>query len=155
MLNEIILLLHPTFGALGMLAAVWVFVEALNASEPGIERMRTAAKLSAVLMWLAYLLAAYFYVFLYGPDKAVIKTGPWPFAHNLVTETKEHVLLMLILLSTFLPFAAAGPVGSNKGARQLVLWTSGFVVLLVLSMEAAGGIMSLGAKLGYAAKVIG
>ncbi len=155
MTNEIILLLHPTFGALAMLAAVWVFVEALNASAPGIERMRTAAWISTVLMWLSYLLAAYFYVFLYGPDKAAIKEGPWPFAHNLVTETKEHVFLMLILLATFLPIATAGPVSTNRGARQLVLWTSGFVVLLVLAMEGAGGIMSLGAKLGYAAKIIG
>nr|WP_306264868.1 hypothetical protein [Pararhizobium sp. IMCC3301] len=155
MSNEIILLMHPTFGALSMLAAVWVFVEALNASQPGVARMRTAATISAVLMWLAYLTAGYFYVLLYGPDKEVIKAGPWPFAHNLVTETKEHVFLMLILLVTFLPIAAAGPVATNRGARRVVLWSSAFVVLLVLAMEGAGGIMSLGAKLGYAAKIIG
>lgn len=89
MTNEIILLLHPTFGALAMLAAVWVFVEALNASAPGVERMRTAAKISAVLMWLSYLLAAYFYVALYGPDKAVIKEGPWRLPTTLSRKPKS------------------------------------------------------------------
>jgi hypothetical protein len=155
MSQEVILLAHPTFGALGMLAAVWVFVEALNASAPGIERMRSAARLSAVFMWLSYFLAGYFYVFLYGPDKAVIKAGPWPFAHNLVTETKEHVFLMLLLLATFLPIATAGDLAKNRGVRRVVLWSSALVVLLVLFMEGSGAIMSVGAKLGYAAQGAG
>lgn len=33
MWNDIILMLHPTFGVLGILAAVWLFVEVLNASQ--------------------------------------------------------------------------------------------------------------------------
>jgi len=155
MSNEVILLLHPTFGVLGMLAAVWVFVEALNASAPGADRMRNAARASAIFMWLSYFIAGYFYVFLYGADKAVIKAGPWPFAHNLVTETKEHVFLMLLLLATFLPIAAAGDVVRNKGVRRVVLWSSALVVLLVLFMEGSGAIMSVGAKLGYAAQAAG
>lgn len=155
MSQEVILLLHPTFGVLGMLAAVWVFVEALNASAPGVERMRSAARLSAVFMWLSYFIAGYFYVFLYGPDKAIIKAGPWPFAHNLVTETKEHVFLMLLLLATFLPIAAMGDVARNLGARRVVLWSSALVVLLVLFMEGSGAIMSVAAKLGYAAQGAG
>ncbi len=155
MFNEVILLMHPTFGVLGMLAAIWVFVEALNGSAPGIERMRTAARASAILMWLSYIVAGYYYVLLYGPDKAVIKAGPWPFAHNLVTETKEHVFLMLLLLATYLPIAAAGDVAGNRGARRVVLWSSALVVLLVLFMEGSGAIMSLGAKLGYASQVAG
>ena len=155
MTEEVILLLHPTFGVLGMLAAVWVFVEALNASPPGIERMRSAARLSAVFMWISYLIAGYFYVFLYGPDKAIIKAGPWPFAHNLVTETKEHVFLMLLLLATFLPIAAAGDVARSRGVRRVVLWSSALVVLLVLFMEGSGAVMSVGAKLGYAAQAAG
>jgi len=43
------LLLHPTFGVLGMLAAVWVFVEALNPTPAGEARMRTAARTGAVM----------------------------------------------------------------------------------------------------------
>ena len=155
--EEVILLLHPTFGVLGMLAAIWVFVEALNSSPPGVERMQIAARASAIFMWLSYFIAGYFYVFLYGPDKAVIKAGPWPFAHNLVTETKEHVFLMLLLLATFLPIAAsaAGEMARNRGARRVVLWSSALVVLLVLFMEGSGAIMSVGAKLGYAAQAAG
>ena len=32
-MNDVILFAHPIFGMLGILASVWVFVEALNASE--------------------------------------------------------------------------------------------------------------------------
>ena len=43
MSKELILMAHPTFGALGILAAVWLFVEALNAAEGNQKRIRLAS----------------------------------------------------------------------------------------------------------------
>ena len=42
-MSDIVLFAHPTFGVLGMVAAVWVFVETLNASEANQARIRMAA----------------------------------------------------------------------------------------------------------------
>ena len=42
-MSDIILFAHPTFGVLGILAAVWILVEALNASEANQGRIRLAA----------------------------------------------------------------------------------------------------------------
>lgn len=151
MSKELILLLHPTFGVLAIIASVWVFVEALNASDANISRLRSASVLSAILMWLAYIVGGYWYVVYYGSEKAIIKAGPWPFAHGFFMETKEHLFLMLLLLATFLPIAAYGQVVKKQVVRDLVLWTSALVVLMGLAMEGAGAFISMGAKVALMA----
>jgi hypothetical protein len=42
----------------------------------------------------------YWYVVLYPTDKAIILKGPWPFAHEYFMETKEHLVIMLLMLVT-------------------------------------------------------
>jgi hypothetical protein len=154
MSKEMILMLHPTFGVLAMIAAVWVFVEALNASDGNIARLRRVSVLAAVLLWLAYIVGGYWYVLYYGGDKALIKAGPWPFAHGIFMETKEHLFLTLLLLGTFLPIAAYGDVVRKKVTRNLVLWTSALVVLMGLAMEGAGALIGMGVKVALLAKLI-
>jgi len=154
MSKEIILMLHPTFGVLATICAVWVFVEVLNASNANIIRLRKASMLVAVLMWLAYIVGGYWYVVYYGGDKAIIKAGPWPFAHGFFMETKEHIFLMLLLLATYLPIASSGDVVNKPATRNLVLWTSALVVLMALAMEGAGAFISMGAKVALMAKMV-
>jgi hypothetical protein len=149
-----ILMLHPTFGVLAIIATVWVFVETLNAREVNAGRIRNVGVLAAVLMWLAYIVGGYWYVVYYGADKAIINAGPWPFAHSFFMETKEHVFLMLLLLSTFLAIAVQGAVVKMKAARDLVLWVSGLVVLMGLAMEGAGAFISMGVKVALLAKPV-
>lgn len=149
MVNEIILMLHPTFGVLGMLAAMWVFVDGLNVSTATLPRLRWASMAVAVLMWLSYVSGGYWYLSYYAADKAVILAGPWPLAHRLVMETKEHLFFNLILLSTYLPMVAWGsPLLDKAGARQLLLVVAGLVVLLTLAMEGGGSVVAMGVKLG-------
>ena len=152
MLNDFILLAHPTLGALGILAAVWVFVEALNARETNLTRTRAATCAVAGLMWAAFVIGGYWYVTSYYADKARIVTGPWPFAHSFFMETKEHFFLILLLLATFLPIAARANLATSTGARNLVLWSAGLVVLLGLAMEGAGAFVSMGVKVALLAK---
>ncbi len=146
MSHQIYLLVHPTFGVLGIIAAVWVFVETLNASPSNLGRIRLAAKTSAVMIWLAYLVAGYFYVFYYGGDKAIIKAGPWPWAHTFFMENKEHMFFIVLLLATYLPIATSGAVDSNRGVRKVVLWSAAFVALSGLAMEGAGAVIGMGVK---------
>jgi len=154
MSQEFVLLLHPTFGVLAMVASVWVFVETLNVSEANCARIRSASVLAAVLIWLAYIVGGYWYVVFYGGDKAIIQAGPWPFAHSFFMETKEHLFLMLLLLATFLPIAAYGDVVRKRATRALVLWTSALVVLMALAMEGAGAFISMGVKAALIAKQV-
>jgi hypothetical protein len=152
MWSDLTLLAHPTFGALGILAAVWVFVEALNAKNGNQKRLQTASLATAGFIWAAYLIGGYWYVLYFAADKARILAGPWPVSHTFFMETKEHVFLGLLLLATFLPIAAFNNVAANKGARTLVLWSAAFVVLIGLAMEGAGAVISMGVKLALLAQ---
>jgi hypothetical protein len=133
---------------------VWTFVEALNASESNVGRIRTAGVLTAILIWVAYITAGYFYVFYYGADKALIVAGPWSFAHSFFMETKEHLFFSLLLLATFLGIAVRKNVAKLAGARQLVLYVSGLVILMIFAIDGAGAMISMGAKVALLAKQV-
>ena len=149
MSKEIILMLHPTFGVLAILAAVWIFVEALNTGSDNQARIKIASMVLAALMWLTSLVGGYWYVTFYAVDKSIIMAGPWPFAHSFFMEIKEHLFFALLLISTYLPIAASGnQLLANRGARNLLLMLSGLVVLLGLAMEGSGAIVGLGVKMG-------
>jgi hypothetical protein len=153
MANELILMLHPSFGVLAILASLWVFVEVLNTeSRVSAGRIRVASLACAVLMWLSYLVGGYWYVLFYGADKALINAGPWPFAHSFFMETKEHVFFTLLLLASYLPVAAFS-LTSNRAVRTLVLSVAGLIIVLGLAMEGAGAFISMGSKMALLGKV--
>ena len=83
---------------------------------------------AAVFMWLAFCIAGYWYVVFYKVDKAIILKGPWPFAHSFFMETKEHLVITLLMLVTYLPVAAAGNLSANKDARRVVLCVAGLFI---------------------------
>jgi hypothetical protein len=151
--NNILLLIHPALGGLATLAALWVFVDTLNAKESSLARIKKISLVCTVLLWLTYIIGGYWYVFYYGPEKAIIKAGPWPFAHGFFMETKEHVFLMLLLLGTYLSIAASNNL-MVKEARKIVLWVSGLIVPLSLSMEGSGAILSIAVKIGLMVKQV-
>lgn len=146
-MSNFILILHAVFGLLFIMGSLWIFVDMLNISEANATRVRYLSKGMAIMMWLAYLVGGYWYVMYYAPDKAFILKGPWPFAHNFFMETKEHILLMLVLLATFLPILASNDIVKNISARRGMLWTAGVMVAMGISIEGAGAIISMGSKL--------
>jgi hypothetical protein len=147
-MNELVLMAHVTFGVGCLVTTLWVFVDVLNVSEANQCRIRTLSRAAAVFMWLAFLIGGYWYVFFYHVDKAIILKGPWPFAHNFFMETKEHLVILLLMLATYLPIAAAGNLPASKDARRVVLWVAGMMVLLALMMEGDGAVIAMGVKVG-------
>ena len=147
-LNELILMLHVALGVACLVTTVWVFVDVLHASPANQYRIRTMCRAGAAFMWLSFLIAGYWYVVFYKTDKAIILKGPWPFTHNFFMETKEHLVILLLLLTTYLPIAAASNLATNKEARRVVLWVAGMVILLALVMEGDGGAVAMGVKAG-------
>ena len=101
-----------------------------------------------MVMTAGFLVAGYWYVNLYPADKAIILKGPWPFAHDFFMETKEHLVLMLLLLTAYLPIVASANLALNHDARRLTLWVSALIVLMGLLMEGEGGVISMGVRMG-------
>lgn len=152
-MTEILLMAHVFFGVACILAALWVFVDALNASDSNQSRIRSVSCAAAICMWIAFVIGGYWYVAFYPADKGIILKGPWPFAHKYFMETKEHLVIMLLMLATYLPVAAAsGNLAANKGARRLVLWISAIIPILGLVMEGHGAIIAMGVKVALLAK---
>jgi len=150
-MTEIVLMAHVLFGMLCIVGGVWLFVDVLHANEANQGRIRTMSIAVAIMMWLAYLVGGYWYLTFYAADKAIILKGPWPFAHSFFMEMKEHVAIMLLLLVTYLPIAAASNTAANKGARKLVLWVVGLIVLIGIAIDGAGAIIGIGAKVALMA----
>jgi hypothetical protein len=145
--SDIILLAHSMFGVLGTLSALWVFVETLNAREANAARTREAALLAAVCMGLTWILGGYWYLHFYPFDKALILQGPWPFAHTLFMETKEHLFFLTLILSFYLPIAARDNLYANAAARKMVLCVAMLIVVSGLAIEGSGAIINHGAKI--------
>ena len=154
-MENVLLLMHPVTGGLATLAALWVFVDTLNAGESSVSRIKNISLICAALMWLTYFLGGYFYVVYYGVDKAFIKAGPWAFGHNFFMEAKEHIFLMLLMLATYLPIAAHNYIPSNKSVRKIVLWVTGLIVPTSLAMEGSGAIISVAVKVALLLNVKG
>jgi hypothetical protein len=151
-MTELMLMSHVLLGVACIVMAVWIFVDALNATEANQARIRLMSRAMAAAMWLAFVIAGYWYVVFYKTDKAMILKGPWPFAHNFFMETKEHMVIMLLLLVTYLPIATASNLATNNGARRVVLWVSGLIALIALAMDGEGGMVAMGVKVGLLAK---
>ena len=147
-MTEILLMTHVLFGVACMIAAVWLFVDVLQVSQANLARIQTISWFAAGFMWLAFLAGGYWYVIYYKVDKAIILKGTWPFAHNAIMETKEHLVIMLLLLTTYLPIAGSDNLVESKDARKLMLWVAAIVALLALAMDGEGGIIAMGVKVG-------
>lgn len=144
--SDVILLAHATFGVLGTLSALWVFVDALNAREQNARRIRRAAFAVAICMGAAWILGGYWYVHFYPADKALILKGPWPFAHNLVMETKEHLFFLMLILSLYLPLVTRAKLYANPPARRMVLCVAMLIALTGLAMEGTGAVINRGVQ---------
>lgn len=145
-MSDVILLAHATCGVLGTLAAVWVFVEALNAQEQNARRTRVAAWAVAIFMSGAWILGGYWYLRFYPADRAMILKGPWPFAHSVFMETKEHLFLMTLILAFYLTIVARERLYENAAARKMALCVAMLIVLTGLAIEGSGAVINHGVK---------
>ena len=144
--SDVILLAHSTFGVLGILAAAWVFVDTLNVRKENAPRIRKAAFVAALCMSATWMVGGYWYVHFYPLDRAMILKGPWPFAHTLFMETKEHLFFVPLILALYLPIAARDALFANPVARRMVLTVSLLIVLSALTIEGLGAGISYGVK---------
>ena len=148
-MREILLLAHATTGALGVIAAVWTFVEALNVSEWNLIRVRLAALSSAILMAVTWVAGGYWYVTYYAADKTIILKSTFPIAHTFFMEAKEHAFFITLIFAFLAAIIAyTNDIVENRGARILLLWSSALVALSGFAIEGAGSLIALAVRIG-------
>jgi hypothetical protein len=153
-MRDVLLFLHPTFGVLGLVAAVWVFVEALNATDGNQQRIWYGSLAVAGLFVLTWIFAGWYYtVYYHSGDQQIIEHGPVPWTHSFFMETKEHLFFAPLILALFLPFVARIRIAANRTARVMVLVVTAFIGLNSLAIEGAGAIINWGAKTALAQTV--
>jgi hypothetical protein len=144
---------HVFFGVLGILVAVALFFDTLNLSSANVKRIRLMSLAVLALFFLSYFMGGDWYVENYAAEKALIKAGPWPWAHDLAMEVKEHVFFLLLLLASYLPMVVYQKgILDDRRLKVLALTVIGFMVLVGLGMDGFGAIIAMGAKLGVMAK---
>jgi len=100
-------------------------------------------------MVITCVVGGYWYVTYYAADKAIILAGPWPMAHTVVMEFKEHLFFATLILSLLLPIVIwSNNIVSNRGVRMLVLVIAALVVLTSFAIEGAGAMISMAVRMG-------
>jgi hypothetical protein len=147
---DILLFIHPAFGIISILAAVWLLVEALNANENNKKRIHCAAYNVVGWMILAWIFGGQWYVEYYPSEKAMILKGSWPFAHTFFMEVKEHLFFIPLILSLYLPIVSTrNNLHSNAVARKMVIAICALIIIIALAIKGAGAVISEGSKISF------
>ena len=143
--------IHAALGEFAIFCFIWVFVEMLNPDERRVKRAKAVASVGLGLLLIAWVAGGYYYVHYYASNvKPIIKAGPWPWAHEVFMEIKEHLFLFLPFLMTVAvgTFYANSPqvLATDKKRRLSILVVSALVILLGLAMAGMGFMISSGAR---------
>ena len=148
---------HAFLGEFAVFAFFWVFVELFNPHPDRIKRIQKIALIGFALLILSWIVGGFYYTSIYGAEvKPLIKAGPQPWAHNVFTETKEHVFLFLpflgLMVWQLLTFFGASIVKEKK-VRMAIQFLALLIVLIGLSMAGMGYVISTGARAALEAGV--
>lgn len=140
--------LHAMLGEIGGMLFIWVFVELLNPTVNRLKRAQVVSLLGTVILFLSWIVGGYYYVEFYGAlVKPLIKSGPLPWAHSIVTETKEHVFIFLPILALLVYVLIKNyqtQLLQDRKLRIAMIVLVGLVVLITFSMAGMGYVMSSG-----------
>ena len=150
--------IHAAMGEAGALAFLWVLIELLNPSESRLRRARIAAALGTLLLVGAWFVGGFYYVTEYAAVvKPIIKGGPLPWTHEVITETKEHVFLFLpffLILVWGLLSRYRNELMQNRNIRVAVIILSGLIVLMAFAIAGMGFMISSGFRAALEAKML-
>ncbi len=144
-----LVLIHSITGGIAALALFWIIIEMRHLTEKGIKRSKNASYISAFFNIVGcWIIGGYSYLTEYGSNvKPIIKSGAQPWAHQIITETKEHIFIFLPILSILLAITLF-TLGKDdtllkdlKSKRAVILLTA-FVLFFILLMFIMGAIIS-------------
>lgn len=157
-LDELMVGSHAFLGLLALIAGVWFFAE-VRKQQVDLRVVKFLSVSMALVVWLSWITAGWWYITYYPIDRAVITAGPMAFAHNLVMESKEHFFYIGLLLSTALPFYVNGLssrlASGDAAAKRFLIVLIVIIVVGGVVLEMMGGLISIAAKYSWMSKTGG
>ncbi len=134
-----------------------IAIAALYAVWMGLLKKRLAARflawsawISAISFFLSWLSGGYYYVVHYGKAvKPLIKAGPYPWAHTVVMEAKEHIFLFLPFCALVIALAISflGPkIEEYPVIRRALAFLTGIAVFVGIAITLSGVLISGAAR---------
>jgi len=135
------LVAHVILGLIGIMGS-FMAVIALGGRTVKLTKLKIASVSAFVFYVLSWLTGGYYYVIHYGGAvKPVINAGAYPWAHAIVTETKEHVFLFLPVLTfllAYLAFKRGRALETDPKLRKATTALAFIIFLIGLGIAAAG-----------------
>ena len=132
---------HIILGVAAVAAAYAVLMSLLK-RESNIRFLETVSLGGLVVLLLSWITGAYYYVIYYGPAvRDVIKKGPYPWAHSIVMEAKEHVFLFLpfLFVALFLSIIAGRTfLNQNLMFKRSLIAVAAILTIISVSIALAG-----------------
>lgn len=132
---------HIVFGVLAV-AGMYSLLMMLLKREPNIVNLKRFSISSLVFILISWLAGAYYYLTYYGGAvKPIIKKGPYPWAHNIVMEAKEHIFLFLPFLLAVVVIAvivSGGGLNQNEKLKRALVHLVGLMTIIGIAITFSG-----------------
>lgn len=143
------LIVHVLLGVIGTMAVYGVWL-ALLKKTPSVKFLNGASLVAFLSFLLSWFSGGYYYVVYYGGAvKPKILAGQYPWAHQIVTEAKEHVFLFLPFATLALLLAVwklGNQLAVNETLRKRLTLLAGVITVVAVFITLAGIIISGGAR---------
>ena len=148
-LFKFLLASHVFLGLVGVIASYAVLLS-LSGKQRSLRFLKRSSLLSFLGYALSWISGGYYYVQYYGSEvKPRIMEGFYPWAHAIITESKEHIFLFLpfAALTLFAVFLFAGDkLEANERMRKGAMFLAATVTVVGTLILLAGVIISGGAR---------
>jgi len=132
-------------GLLAIVAYYAVWFDLIK-KDINIDFLKKSSLYGLLLFLLSWLSGGYYYALYYGNVvKPIIKIGPYPWAHTIFMEFKEHIFLFipfLALVVTLCFFLLENNIKGNKEIKQSITYLSAIIVFLSTIITFSGIIIS-------------
>jgi len=140
---------HVILGVIGVMLLYMVWMGLLKRA-PRIKFLVWSSFAALVSILASWGSALAYYVHFYGENvKPVIKAGEYSWAHSLVTETKEHVFLVLPFLAFILfitLFLRGDKLETEEGLKKGLVYVAGLAAIIGILITLAGVVISGAAR---------
>lgn len=148
-LFAVLLVTHVITGIVGVVATYATLLVLQKATV--VKRTFLLRSLVACLSYFtSWVSGGYYYWFYYGDNvKPIIKAGQYPWAHNVVMEVKEHIFLLLPVLSfvtVLIAWSSTDCLNSNPRLKTAVTYLVATTTVIAILVALGGIIITGGAR---------